>query len=50
MRPLDELHAMAQRVADEHREKSCACEQRWRDELEARRKQLAAAAARLLHG
>lgn len=48
MRPLDELHAMAQRVADEHRENSRVSEKRWCDELEARRQQLAAAAARLL--
>lgn len=48
MRPLDELHALTQRVADEHRENSRACEKRWCDELEQRRQQLAAAAARLL--
>jgi hypothetical protein len=49
MRPLDELHAMAQRVADEHRANSRACDKRWCDELEARRQQLAAAAAQLTH-
>ena len=48
MRPLDELHALAQRVADEYRDECRECDARWRDELEQRRRQLAAAAARLL--
>lgn len=48
MRPLDELHALAQRVAAEHNAMARACETRWRDELEQRRQQLAQDAARLL--
>lgn len=48
MRPLDELHALAQRVATEYRETCRACDERWREELEQRRQQLAAATAQLL--
>jgi hypothetical protein len=48
MRPLDELKAMACRAAAEHSAMSRACEVRWRDELEHRRRQLALAHAQLV--
>ena len=52
MRPLDELKALAGRVAAEHASSARACDARWQDELDQRRRELAQAQAALLrtHG
>lgn len=43
-----DLHELARRVEAEHRAMAKTCERRWLEELERRRRQLAAEVSRLL--
>jgi hypothetical protein len=47
-RPTEELQELARRAEADFREMVRACEQRWLEELEERRRQLAAECSKLL--